>query len=621
MILIDGVKYSCLECIRGHRTSACLHDQRPLLLVNRKGRPSILYPDGNKNYRIAVFAQEIAEESTESTDEKCRNRTVVILKASDKYVLDFKTGQIVGPYCEQKARAFEPGSFVNVSFCCLGSLAQKRCNCNQKKVSKKRILQSYLKKNQGKVDMEKIMNSKVNGTLHMNYFDTEEEKSADGSRNSRLKKEKVELEEEVDSSLNSRPSSNENQRLSPKNMKAGPLPSNKSSCSKKLSCCSNKANGFSKTEGSMQTSGPAHNSNASFINACSSFNNEPSASVPVQPTDDLLLGTYANNHSNLFIPDVKLERDFHHIDNAQNLPLDLSKSQFDDQNQLPSFQNPNIPKTSASNVFQTQTQYSRSSHRLGSQLQIRQQPRTIVPTNSLERVVSETFTNLDSEVSDSNILYYNSVNFAPTNSLNLEVNNGQIETFNKSDCSHHFDYAAAMHLQQEGVLNQQFGAPVNNDLLVDNRNQVFNVVNVPSCSVPGTCLCSDSCTCEKCETHNPSAKNEHSNPYISLSEPLGRQDTVHDLDLMFSQRVVHESKWQNLDYMGFLQLIITEGQEDNSTEDSRSDGFSGDQQGPELCSCAEGQCFCSNCERHGIIDGVRLDDFFGAAGNDHGIEG
>lgn len=65
MILIDGVKYACMECVRGHRSSSCKHHQRPLLQVRSKGRP-VEYANGNPNHRVAVFAEEIANRDRKS---------------------------------------------------------------------------------------------------------------------------------------------------------------------------------------------------------------------------------------------------------------------------------------------------------------------------------------------------------------------------------------------------------------------------------------------------------------------------------------------------------------------------------------------------------------------------
>ncbi|KAL1960325.1 hypothetical protein VTO42DRAFT_8285 [Malbranchea cinnamomea] len=38
-MLIDGEKWACDACIRGHRVSSCQHSDRPLSHINRKGRP------------------------------------------------------------------------------------------------------------------------------------------------------------------------------------------------------------------------------------------------------------------------------------------------------------------------------------------------------------------------------------------------------------------------------------------------------------------------------------------------------------------------------------------------------------------------------------------------------
>lgn len=160
MILIDGVKYSCLECVRGHRSSLCRHHMRPLLQVRSKGRP--LLPTGNRNHRIAVFAEEIAlSPKPEGLD--CKKLPVVILKASDKHIMDLSNGQIVGLYEENKKTdipkpVIRPDSFVNSSSCCNQgvSRARKLCSCNQKRVSKSRILSTYInKKMKAQLNIEK----------------------------------------------------------------------------------------------------------------------------------------------------------------------------------------------------------------------------------------------------------------------------------------------------------------------------------------------------------------------------------------------------------------------------------------------------------------------------------
>ncbi|KAB5513028.1 copper fist DNA binding domain-containing protein [Coniochaeta sp. 2T2.1] len=38
-MLIDGIRFACNTCIRGHRAAQCQHNDRPLHLVRGKGRP------------------------------------------------------------------------------------------------------------------------------------------------------------------------------------------------------------------------------------------------------------------------------------------------------------------------------------------------------------------------------------------------------------------------------------------------------------------------------------------------------------------------------------------------------------------------------------------------------
>lgn len=40
MVVINGVKYACERCIRGHRVSTCTHTDQPLTMIKPKGRPS-----------------------------------------------------------------------------------------------------------------------------------------------------------------------------------------------------------------------------------------------------------------------------------------------------------------------------------------------------------------------------------------------------------------------------------------------------------------------------------------------------------------------------------------------------------------------------------------------------
>lgn len=165
MILIDDAKYSCMECIRGHRSSLCRHHTRPLLQVRSKGRPNV-HANGNPNHRIAVFAEEIDKNNSNSTGNNkgnCENKKtpVVILKASPKQVIDLNNGRIIGPYQEDitidesskpPLPIINSNSFINTTSCCLNGISKpkKSCGCcsnkTNKNINKLKILKTYLKK-------------------------------------------------------------------------------------------------------------------------------------------------------------------------------------------------------------------------------------------------------------------------------------------------------------------------------------------------------------------------------------------------------------------------------------------------------------------------------------------
>lgn len=57
MILVEGEKYACVRCIRGHRSSTCQHTKRPLVQVRSRGRPNTAV-----DQRVTVFAETETEE-------------------------------------------------------------------------------------------------------------------------------------------------------------------------------------------------------------------------------------------------------------------------------------------------------------------------------------------------------------------------------------------------------------------------------------------------------------------------------------------------------------------------------------------------------------------------------
>ncbi|KAK6460620.1 hypothetical protein DFJ63DRAFT_235845 [Scheffersomyces coipomensis] len=189
MILIDELKFSCVECIRGHRSSSCRHHARPLLQVRSKGRPNV-HANGNPNHRIAVFAEEIATENdnngtsksptpADSNDSiKCKKSPVIILKASPKQVIDLISGQIIGPYDENFSKPkpnqrppppiISSDSFINTSTCCSGGSngisKQSSCGCcnnkSRKNVNKSKILKNYIQ--------QRLKNQDISNNVNLN---------------------------------------------------------------------------------------------------------------------------------------------------------------------------------------------------------------------------------------------------------------------------------------------------------------------------------------------------------------------------------------------------------------------------------------------------------------------
>lgn len=52
MVLINGVKYACERCIRGHRVTTCTHTDQPLMMIKPKGRPSTQCPHCKEQRRV-----------------------------------------------------------------------------------------------------------------------------------------------------------------------------------------------------------------------------------------------------------------------------------------------------------------------------------------------------------------------------------------------------------------------------------------------------------------------------------------------------------------------------------------------------------------------------------------
>lgn len=113
MILVEGEKYACIQCIRGHRLSTCQHTGRPLVQVRSRGRPTNL-----STHRIAVFADRDSAKKDSHKVEKPCNRgcsccptkslatdgRVIVVRPTRKSLVDVKGGavKIVGPVGKPK---------------------------------------------------------------------------------------------------------------------------------------------------------------------------------------------------------------------------------------------------------------------------------------------------------------------------------------------------------------------------------------------------------------------------------------------------------------------------------------------------------------------------------------
>ncbi|CCF57318.1 hypothetical protein KAFR_0C03260 [Kazachstania africana CBS 2517] len=70
MIVINGVKYACELCIRGHRTHSCNHSDRKLIEVRRKGRPST----------TCMHCKELRSINKSNPSGKCRCSSTAVKK-------------------------------------------------------------------------------------------------------------------------------------------------------------------------------------------------------------------------------------------------------------------------------------------------------------------------------------------------------------------------------------------------------------------------------------------------------------------------------------------------------------------------------------------------------------
>ncbi|KAG7885230.1 hypothetical protein KL938_001487 [Ogataea parapolymorpha] len=105
MILVDGDKYACEQCIRGHRSSQCQHIKRHLVLVRSRGRPAT---DSSK--RIAIMGEQLLPADSQHDNHEhwgCSQshnseNSVIVLKANKRQVFNVskKSLRLLDPVIE-----------------------------------------------------------------------------------------------------------------------------------------------------------------------------------------------------------------------------------------------------------------------------------------------------------------------------------------------------------------------------------------------------------------------------------------------------------------------------------------------------------------------------------------
>lgn len=149
-----------------------------------------------------------------------------------------------------------------------------------------------------------------------------------------------------------------------------------------------------------------------------------------------------------------------------------------------------------------------------------------------------------------------------------------------------------------------------------------------ACTAPGTCYCDDDCTCEGCEVHGNDANGDDANGDNANGDNVngdsiaiagnnainainGNNDSVNP-NLNVNPKLDPFDLDINDLLAGNLSMYEWLLQSANVPSESVSNGStpinSGDSQG--YCKCPSSDCSCTNCETHGIINGIRLDDLF-----------
>lgn len=85
MIIYQGKKYACINCIRGHRSSSCDHRDRVLIQVRKRGRP---LPKTDRRHTL------IPAEKQPDYDNEAHRRLIIVNSASGRASDDDDGGPI-----------------------------------------------------------------------------------------------------------------------------------------------------------------------------------------------------------------------------------------------------------------------------------------------------------------------------------------------------------------------------------------------------------------------------------------------------------------------------------------------------------------------------------------------
>lgn len=132
MILVDGEKYACVQCIRGHRSSTCKHSARPLVQVRSRGRPSL-----NAGHRIAVTESELVLSRDEVTIQDSVDAKQNKQKQDSKPKIEAQEPVVKSSCCSKKKQPSPPTEPVTKS-CCGGS--NKSSNIPTPQITETKVL-------------------------------------------------------------------------------------------------------------------------------------------------------------------------------------------------------------------------------------------------------------------------------------------------------------------------------------------------------------------------------------------------------------------------------------------------------------------------------------------------